>query len=57
MLGSTLAAIHNLRFFHDLMAGIRKAIREGSLRDYQQAFFARYGATSPRGSETKVATG
>lgn len=29
MLASTLATIHNLHFYQELMAGIRKAIREG----------------------------
>ena len=34
MLGPTLATIHNLHFYQELMAGIRTALEEGRFADY-----------------------
>ena len=37
MLGPTLASIHNLRFYQRLMADLRGAIREGTLRQFRES--------------------
>ncbi|MDH5751273.1 MAG: tRNA guanosine(34) transglycosylase Tgt [Deltaproteobacteria bacterium] len=42
ILGHTLATIHNLRFYQDLMAGIRLAIRQGRFAAYKKDFLAAY---------------
>jgi len=34
MLGPTLATIHNLHFYQELMSGIRAAIEAGRFREY-----------------------
>ena len=38
ILGSMLLTEHNLRYYQDLMAGLRAAIAEGALADFAQAF-------------------
>jgi queuine tRNA-ribosyltransferase len=38
MLGSTLATIHNLRYYQRLMAGLREAIAAGRLADFVDRF-------------------
>jgi len=40
MLGPTLVTIHNLRFFADLLAAIRRAIAEGNLGEKSQEWIA-----------------
>jgi queuine tRNA-ribosyltransferase len=40
MLGSTLATIHNLRYYQRLMAGLREAIATATLDDFIAAFHA-----------------
>jgi queuine tRNA-ribosyltransferase len=47
LLAYTLASLHNLFFIQDLMARIRRAIREDSLAELKSAFLARYSGTSP----------
>ncbi len=42
MLGSHLATVHNLYFYQQLMAGIRKAIENAALAEYTSQFLARY---------------
>jgi queuine tRNA-ribosyltransferase len=42
VLGTTLATIHNLRFFSDLMAKIRETIREGSFASFRKDIKALY---------------
>ncbi len=38
ILGSMLLTEHNLRYYQDLMAGLRAAISEGALEDHARAF-------------------
>lgn len=40
MLGGTLNTIHNLRYYQNLMHGLRKAIEEGRLGPYIDSFYA-----------------
>lgn len=40
MLGSRLATIHNLHYYQDLMAGLRKAIRNRALNSFVEEFYA-----------------
>ena len=47
MLGSQLNTIHNLRFYQNLMAGLRGAIEAGTLSDFISDFYARRGETVP----------
>ena len=41
----TLASIHNVRFYQDLMAEIRGAIEQGRFRAFKAEWLARYGKT------------
>ena len=47
MLGSQLNTIHNLRFYQNLMAGLRGAIEAGTLSDFVTDFYAQCGETVP----------
>lgn len=47
MLGSQLNTIHNLRFYQNLMAGLRGAIEAGTLSDFVTEFYALRGETVP----------
>ncbi|MBS3804195.1 MAG: tRNA guanosine(34) transglycosylase Tgt [Oleiphilaceae bacterium] len=47
MLGSQLNTIHNLRYYQNLMAGLRGAIEAGTLCDFIDAFYARRGESTP----------
>ena len=47
MLGSQLNTIHNLRFYQNLMAGLRGAIEAGTLSDFVTDFYALRGETVP----------
>lgn len=47
MLGSQLNTIHNLRYYQNLMAGLRGAIEAGTLCDFIEAFYARRGESVP----------
>jgi queuine tRNA-ribosyltransferase len=44
MLGAMLMTEHNLWFYQQVMAGLRKAIASGTLTDWATAFRARYSA-------------
>lgn len=47
MLGSQLNTIHNLRYYQNLMAGLRGAIEAGTLSDFIEHFYARRGQPVP----------
>jgi queuine tRNA-ribosyltransferase len=47
MLGSQLNTIHNLRFYQNLMAGLRGAIEAGTLSDFIADFYALRGESVP----------
>ncbi|GAB5478961.1 MAG: tRNA guanosine(34) transglycosylase Tgt [Marinobacter nauticus] len=47
MLGSQLNTIHNLRFYQNLMSGLRGAIEAGTLSDFASEFYALRGETVP----------
>ncbi len=47
MLGSQLNTIHNLRYYQNLMAGLRGAIEAGTLSDFIEQFYARRGQPVP----------
>ncbi|QSP96567.1 tRNA guanosine(34) transglycosylase Tgt [Marinobacter salinisoli] len=47
MLGSQLNTIHNLRFYQNLMAGLRGAIEAGTLSDFVADFYALRGEQVP----------
>ncbi|KEF32587.1 tRNA-guanine transglycosylase [Marinobacter nitratireducens] len=47
MLGSQLNTIHNLRFYQNLMAGLRGAIEAGTLSDFVSEFYALRGESVP----------
>lgn len=47
MLGSQLNTIHNLRFYQNLMAGLRGAIEAGTLSDFISDFYALRGESVP----------
>lgn len=47
MLGSQLNTIHNLRFYQNLMAGLRGAIEAGTLSDFVTDFYALRGEAVP----------
>ena len=49
--GTTLACIHNITFLQQLMARIRKAVREDRFEEERAAFFGRYGSSFPPGHE------
>ena len=42
MLGPHLATVHNLYFYQQLMAGLRKAIEESALEEYARKFLETY---------------
>jgi queuine tRNA-ribosyltransferase len=42
MLGSHLATVHNLYFYQQLMTGLRQAIKNGVLYEYERKFMALY---------------
>ena len=43
ILGSQLATIHNLRYYQRHMAAIRSAIEAGTLEEFANDFYARFG--------------
>ena len=47
MLGSQLNTIHNLRYYQNLMAGLRGAIEAGTLSNFITDFYARRGEAVP----------
>ena len=42
ILGPTLATIHNLHFYQELMAGIRQTLTEGTFPDFARIMTARW---------------
>ncbi|MCH8497251.1 MAG: tRNA guanosine(34) transglycosylase Tgt [Marinobacter sp.] len=47
MLGAQLNTIHNLRYYQNLMAGLRGAIEAGTLCNFVEDFYARRGQPVP----------
>lgn len=47
MLGAQLNTIHNLRFYQNLMADMRKALSEGSFDSFLSEFYGRQGLEVP----------
>ncbi len=45
LLGLRLATIHNLSFMADLIAGIRKAVRDGTFEQFKDTFLSTYRPT------------
>lgn len=45
--GCTLNTIHNLHFYQRVMAGLRKALEEGTLSDFVEEFYAKRGLPVP----------
>jgi queuine tRNA-ribosyltransferase len=51
ILSATLSAIHNVRFFLDLVAGARTAIEAGNFADWKRDFLDQYGRDDGKGGE------
>lgn len=51
ILSATLSAIHNVRFFLDLVAGARTAIEAGHYGDWKREFLAEYGKDDGKGGD------
>ena len=47
ILGSQLNTIHNLRFYQNLMSGLRQAIEQGKLSGFVDTFYEKRGETTP----------
>ena len=47
MLGAQLNTLHNLRYYQNLMAGLRSAIEQGKLSDFVTDFYRKRGQTVP----------
>jgi queuine tRNA-ribosyltransferase len=47
MLGAQLNTIHNLRYYQNLMRGLRTAIEQGKLSDFVDAFYRKRGMEAP----------
>lgn len=47
MLSSQLNTIHNLRYYQNLMAGLRQAIEQGTFVRFVNAFYEQRGETAP----------
>jgi queuine tRNA-ribosyltransferase len=47
VLSATLTAIHNVRFYMNMVAGARKAIEAGNYADFKHAFLEEYGFFKP----------
>ncbi len=47
ILGDRLCSIHNLFYYEELMAGLRKAVEEGTLEDFAAEFYRRRGRDLP----------
>jgi queuine tRNA-ribosyltransferase len=47
MLGAQLNTIHNLRYYQNLMSGLRSAIEQGKLSDFVTNFYRRRGLDVP----------
>ena len=51
ILSATLSAIHNVRFFLDLVAGARTAIEAGEFVEWKREFLGQYGKDDGKGGE------
>jgi queuine tRNA-ribosyltransferase len=51
ILSATLSAIHNVRFFLDLVAGARSAIETGNYGDWKREFLEQYGRDDGKGGD------
>jgi len=47
MLSAQLNTIHNLRYYQNLMSGLRQAIEQGKLSAFVETFYAQRGETAP----------
>ena len=47
MLGAQLNTIHNLRYYQNLMAGLRRAIEQGKLSAFVETFYSQRGEATP----------
>jgi queuine tRNA-ribosyltransferase len=47
MLGAQLNTIHNLRYYQNLMSGLRQAIEQGKLSAFVDTFYSQRGETTP----------
>ena len=47
ILGSTLMTIHNLHYYHNLMAGVRIAIENGNLHDFVESVSSKWSQNQP----------
>lgn len=47
MLGAQLNTIHNLRYYQNLMSGLRQAIEQGKLSAFVDAFYSQRGMETP----------
>ncbi len=47
MLGAQLNTIHNLRYYQNLMSGLRSAIEQGKLSDFVDQFYRKRGQQAP----------
>lgn len=47
MLGAMLNTIHNLRYYQELMAGLRQAIEQGTLQRFVEEFYSARGLSVP----------
>jgi queuine tRNA-ribosyltransferase len=47
ILGARLNTIHNLTYYQDLMAGLRKAIEQRALDNFREEFYGQRGQTLP----------
>ena len=47
MLGAQLNTIHNLRYYQNLMSGLRQAIEQGKLSAFVDTFYAQRGESTP----------
>ena len=51
ILGAQLNTIHNLRYYQNLMAGLRQAIEQGKLSAFVDSFYSKRGLKTPPLSE------
>ncbi len=54
MLSAQLNTIHNLRYYQNLMSGLRQAIEQGKLSAFVDSFYAQRGDKTPELSDQKI---
>lgn len=54
MLGAQLNTIHNLRYYQNLMSGLRQAIEQGKLSAFVDSFYSRRGMETPPLEELSI---